>query len=68
MLNPTQINWQKVDNLLPVIIQNAATCEVLMLGYMNQEALEKTLAEKRVTFFRGPKIVCGPKGKARGIF
>lgn len=39
MLNTTKINWQKVDNLLPVIVQNTQTCEVLMLGYMNQEAL-----------------------------
>lgn len=46
-----KINWQKVDQLLPVIVQNAQTCEVLMLGYMNQAALEKTLAEKKVTFF-----------------
>lgn len=68
MLNPTQINWQKVDNLLPIIIQNAATCEVLMLGYMNQEALEKTLAEKRVTFFHVPKTVYGQKVKLLDIF
>lgn len=32
-----QINWQKVDGLLPVIVQNADSCEVLMLGYMNQK-------------------------------
>ncbi len=63
MLNPTQINWQKVDNLLPVIIQNVATCEVLMLGYMNQEALEKTLAEKRVTFFSRTKNRLWTKGE-----
>ncbi len=36
-----KIAWQKVDNLLPVIIQDAKTCEVLMLGFMNNEALEK---------------------------
>ncbi|HDX1192719.1 TPA: bifunctional phosphoribosyl-AMP cyclohydrolase/phosphoribosyl-ATP diphosphatase HisIE [Pasteurella multocida] len=68
MLNPTKINWQKVDNLLPVIIQNAATCEVLMLGYMNQEALEKTLAEKRVTFFSRTKNRLWTKGESSGHF
>ncbi|HHE3629840.1 bifunctional phosphoribosyl-AMP cyclohydrolase/phosphoribosyl-ATP diphosphatase HisIE [Pasteurella multocida] len=68
MLNPTQINWQKVDNLLPVIIQNVATCEVLMLGYMNQEALEKTLAEKRVTFFSRTKNRLWTKGETSGHF
>ncbi|MFK3619499.1 bifunctional phosphoribosyl-AMP cyclohydrolase/phosphoribosyl-ATP diphosphatase HisIE [Pasteurella multocida] len=68
MLNPTKINWQKVDNLLPVIIQNVATCEVLMLGYMNQEALEKTLAEKRVTFFSRTKNRLWTKGETSGHF
>ncbi|UEA16829.1 bifunctional phosphoribosyl-AMP cyclohydrolase/phosphoribosyl-ATP diphosphatase HisIE [Pasteurella canis] len=68
MLNREQINWQKVDNLLPVIIQNAATCEVLMLGYMNQEALEKTLAEKRVTFFSRTKNRLWTKGETSGHF
>ena len=68
MLNTKQINWQKVDNLLPVIIQNATTCEVLMLGYMNQEALTKTLAEKKVTFFSRTKHVYGQKGKPQAAF
>ncbi|SUC11124.1 histidine biosynthesis bifunctional protein HisIE [Pasteurella canis] len=68
MLNREQINWQKVDNLLPVIIQNAATCEVLMLGYMNQEALEKTLTEKRVTFFSRTKNRLWTKGETSGHF
>lgn len=49
------INRQKINNLLPVIVQHATTCEVLMLGYMNLEAPEKTLAEKKVTFFSRTK-------------
>ncbi|OOR99497.1 bifunctional phosphoribosyl-AMP cyclohydrolase/phosphoribosyl-ATP diphosphatase [Canicola haemoglobinophilus] len=64
----TQINWQKVDNLLPVIIQNASTCEVLMLGYMNEDALAKTLAEKRVTFFSRTKNRLWTKGETSGNF
>ncbi|MFC0322450.1 bifunctional phosphoribosyl-AMP cyclohydrolase/phosphoribosyl-ATP diphosphatase HisIE [Gallibacterium melopsittaci] len=62
------INWQKVEGLLPVIVQNADTCEVLMLGYMNQEALEKTLAEKRVTFFSRTKQRLWTKGETSGNF
>ncbi|MDG2959115.1 bifunctional phosphoribosyl-AMP cyclohydrolase/phosphoribosyl-ATP diphosphatase HisIE [Exercitatus varius] len=62
------INWQKVDNLLPVIVQHAQTCEVLMLGYMNQEALDKTLAEKKVTFFSRTKQRLWTKGETSGNF
>lgn len=67
-INLTKINWQKVDNLLPVIVQNAKTCEVLMLGYMNLEALEKTLSEKRVTFYSRTKQRLWTKGETSGHF
>lgn len=63
-----QIDWQKVDNLLPVIVQNIHTSEVLMLGYMNQEALAKTLDEKRVTFFSRTKQRLWTKGETSGNF
>ena len=46
-----QADFAKGEGLLPVIVQDASTHKVLMLGYMNQAALEKTLAEERVTFF-----------------
>jgi phosphoribosyl-ATP pyrophosphohydrolase/phosphoribosyl-AMP cyclohydrolase len=49
--------------LSPAIIQDAATLQVLMLGYMNQEAYEKTLAEKRVTFFSRSKNRLWTKGE-----
>ena len=62
------INWQKVNNLLPVIIQHFQTGEVLMLGYMNEEALAKTLAEKRVTFFSRTKNRLWTKGETSGNF
>ncbi|MCR1836508.1 bifunctional phosphoribosyl-AMP cyclohydrolase/phosphoribosyl-ATP diphosphatase HisIE [Rodentibacter caecimuris] len=67
-INLTEINWQKVDNLLPVIVQNVNTCEVLMLGYMNTEALEKTLSEKRVTFYSRTKQRLWTKGETSGHF
>lgn len=62
------INWQKVDQLLPVIIQHFQTSEVLMLGYMNQEALNKTIAEKVVTFYSRTKQRLWTKGETSGHF
>ncbi len=56
------------DGLLPVIIQDAHTQTVLMLGYMNAEAYEKTLAEKRVTFFSRSKNRLWTKGEESGHF
>lgn len=63
-----KVNWQKINNLLPVIVQHATTCEVLMLGHMNPEALEKTLAEKKVTFFSRTKNRLWTKGETSGNF
>ncbi|WGE85622.1 bifunctional phosphoribosyl-AMP cyclohydrolase/phosphoribosyl-ATP diphosphatase HisIE [Actinobacillus equuli] len=62
------INWQKVDQLLPVIIQHFQTSEVLMLGYMNQEALNKTIVEKVVTFYSRTKQRLWTKGETSGHF
>ena len=63
-----QIDWQKVDNLLPAVIQNIETGEVLMLGYLNQEALEITLTSKKVTFFSRTKQRLWTKGETSGNF
>ncbi|STO63240.1 fused phosphoribosyl-AMP cyclohydrolase /phosphoribosyl-ATP pyrophosphatase [Haemophilus parahaemolyticus] len=62
------INWQKVNHLLPVIIQHADTLEVLMLGYMNEEALNKTLNEGKVTFYSRTKQRLWTKGETSGNF
>jgi len=56
------------DGLIPVIIQDVNTNKVLMLGYMNAEALEKTKTENQVTFFSRSKSGYGPKEKKAGIF
>lgn len=56
------------DGLLPVIIQNAVTLKVLMLGYMNKEAFEKTVAEGRVTFFSRTRGTLWTKGETSGNF
>jgi phosphoribosyl-AMP cyclohydrolase len=47
----TEIDFKKGDGLIPVIVQDVSTNEVLMLGYMNREAWEKTLTTKRSTFW-----------------
>lgn len=56
------------DSLVPAIIQDATTKNVLMLGYMNQEAFEKTQETKRVTFFSRTKNRLWTKGEESGNF
>ena len=51
------------DGLIPAIIQDVETKTVLMLGYMNTEAIEKTMATKRVTFFSRSKQRIWTKGE-----
>lgn len=64
-----KINFNKSnDRLVPVIIQDDRTLQVLMLGYMNAEALEKTSQEKTVTFFSRSKNRLWTKGEESGNF
>jgi phosphoribosyl-AMP cyclohydrolase / phosphoribosyl-ATP pyrophosphohydrolase len=63
-----KIDWQKTDGLVPAIIQNAATQQVLMLGYMNAAALKQTLRTKKVTFFSRTKQRLWTKGESSGNF
>ena len=67
MTLPT-LDWQKGDGLLPAIIQDADTQQVLMLGYMNAAALEQTIATQRVTFFSRSKNRLWVKGETSGHF
>lgn len=60
-------NFEK-NALIPVIVQDAESLKVLMLGYMNLEAYEKTLLEKRVTFFSRSKQRLWTKGETSGNF
>jgi phosphoribosyl-ATP pyrophosphohydrolase/phosphoribosyl-AMP cyclohydrolase len=57
------IDFNKSDGLVPVIIQDEQTLEVLMLGYMNQEAYDKTVQENIVTFFSRTKNRLWTKGE-----
>jgi phosphoribosyl-ATP pyrophosphohydrolase/phosphoribosyl-AMP cyclohydrolase len=61
-------DFSKGNGLLPCIVQDAATRCVLMLGYMNEEAYEKTRQEKRVTFFSRSKNRLWTKGETSGHF
>jgi phosphoribosyl-AMP cyclohydrolase / phosphoribosyl-ATP pyrophosphohydrolase len=62
------IDFGKGNGLVPVIIQDINTLQVLMLGYMNQEALERTIEEKRVTFYSRSKKRLWTKGETSGNF
>ncbi len=62
-----KINFDKnSDGLVPAIIQDTTTKNVLMLGYMNKEAYEKTLETKKVTFFSRSKQRLWTKGEESG--
>lgn len=63
-----KIDWKKTDGLVPAIVQNAATQQVLMLGYMNAAALKQTLRTKQVTFFSRSKQRLWTKGESSGNF
>lgn len=60
------IDWNKTDGLVPAIVQDAATLQVLMVGYMNRDALERTLSSERVTFYSRSKKRLWQKGETSG--
>ncbi|WP_278379961.1 bifunctional phosphoribosyl-AMP cyclohydrolase/phosphoribosyl-ATP diphosphatase HisIE [Chryseobacterium arthrosphaerae] len=62
------IDFNKDNGLVPVIIQDERTLQVLMLGYMNEEAFEKTKREGMVTFFSRSKNRLWTKGEESGNF
>lgn len=63
-----EIDFKKGNGLIPVIIQDAVTNEVLMLGYMNQEAWEETLKSKKVTYWSRSRNQLWVKGETSGRF
>lgn len=63
-----EVDFTKNDGLVPCIIQDAHTGMVLMLGYMNAEALQQTLQEKRVTFYSRSKQRLWTKGEESGNY
>ncbi len=62
------INFNPSNGLVPVIVQDAVSCQVLMLGYMNREALQLTLSGDRLTFYSRSKKRLWLKGESSGNF
>ncbi len=62
------LDFEKLNGLIPVIIQDAQSMNVLMLGFMNKEAYEKTLNDKIVTFYSRSKKRLWTKGETSGNF
>jgi phosphoribosyl-ATP pyrophosphohydrolase/phosphoribosyl-AMP cyclohydrolase len=62
------INFKKANGLIPVVIQDNTTMQVLMVGFMNEEALEKTEKEGRVTFFSRSRNRLWTKGETSGNY
>ena len=63
-----EIDFEKTGGLVPAIIQDANTKNVLMLGYMNQEAFDKTMATGKVTFWSRSRNCLWTKGETSGNF
>ena len=63
-----EIDFEKMNGLVPAIIQDAHTKNVLMLGFMNKEAYEKTLETKKVTFWSRSRNCLWTKGETSGNF
>jgi len=61
-----KLDWAKDGGLIPAIVQDAATQRVLMLGYMNREALAATLRSGLVTFYSRSKQRLWQKGESSG--
>ena len=62
----SRLDWAKADGLLPAIVQHWLSGEVLMLGYMNAEALAQTQASGKVTFYSRSKRRLWTKGESSG--
>lgn len=58
------LDWNKMNDLIPAVVQHAETGQVLMLGYMNQQAVEKTQEIKKVTFWSRSKNKLWTKGES----
>jgi phosphoribosyl-AMP cyclohydrolase len=62
------INFDKQNGLIAAVVQDSATKRVLMIGYMNREAFDKTLATRHVTFFSRSRQKLWTKGESSGHF
>lgn len=67
-IDPDALAWAKQGGLIPAIVQDAAAARVLMLGYMNREALDLTLCSGQVTFYSRSRQKLWLKGETSGNF
>lgn len=65
-LDISALDWEKTNGLIPVIVQDSETMQVLMLGYMNQAALKKTCETRQVAFYSRTKQRLWTKGEDSG--
>jgi len=63
-----ELNFNKMNGLLPCVVQDAQTEKVLMLGFMNKEAYQKTIDEKRVTLYSRSRDRLWTKGESSGNY
>ena len=68
MIDSLNVNFKKLNGLVPCVVQDNITRKVLMLGFMNEEALQKTIQDKRVTFFSRSKQRLWTKGEISGNY
>ena len=68
MIDVSKLDFKKTNGLIPCVVQDGTTLKVLMLGYMNEEALNKTLSEKKLTFFSRTKQRLWTKGETSGNY
>jgi phosphoribosyl-ATP pyrophosphohydrolase/phosphoribosyl-AMP cyclohydrolase len=68
MLDISKIQFDKLNGIVPCVVQDSSTRTVLMLGFMTEEALRKTIAEKRVTFYSRSKKRLWTKGETSGNY
>ncbi len=68
MIDINKLDWQKCEGMIPAVIQDDATLQVLMVGYVNRESLEKSIEIGKVTFFSRTKGRLWTKGETSGDF
>jgi phosphoribosyl-ATP pyrophosphohydrolase/phosphoribosyl-AMP cyclohydrolase len=68
MLDIRKIQFDKLDGIVPCVVQDSTTRVVLMVGFMTREAIEKSLAEKRITFYSRSKKRLWTKGETSGNY
>jgi phosphoribosyl-ATP pyrophosphohydrolase/phosphoribosyl-AMP cyclohydrolase len=63
-----KLNFEKLNGLVPAVVQDSRTNQVLMVGFMNREAVEKTLSDKKVTFWSRTRQRLWQKGETSGNY